>query len=581
MDFSSKSETAGSPIRGILYNIIARSRMKGKKGKAGTLPETICKTVHQYSKGQISAEDMDKLREIAEDYRRVKNEVYDRYGGISSLSKIYPGYTVQNEMTESGLRNRLGLPSVYFYLAIFDALGDIKCQWTRTKAKVSKLLGQNGNFTAEEKHYLRFLLKVNNAFDAVLNRGQAELPEAIRKQYEELAGNVDTAKLNRYLCRQVRKCHVKLHTDAAEGFSIAERAYRYGTQENKSVGKSENANAHQKASKGTRSCVASGSSHGIYISTKENRKRIFVPLTDSNQYKSQLYIKLNTQERSIEIDVPINVAVHTHAGYTNQVGIALGIFTMLTTDGGHSYGVELGKYQTAYADWMREQTGSYNSNRKDNPGRKKYFARKKRYEEQLHSYINHELNRFFREEKPGTVYMVKMPKAQGGGINKKINNSVTMWQRGYIRKRLELKCREHSVELVEVLGKDISRECSNCGSIGRREYGVKAFHGTKASGGDKALQEDEVIREDKSFRGKQVSQENDAFQENKVFQENDTLESKKASQGNDASREEKPFREEEEFQKYFVCGNCGYCVLEKVNTARNVLKRGQAGKTVG
>ena len=35
-----------------------------------------------------------------------------------------------------------------------------------------------------------------------------------------------------------------------------------------------------------------------------------------------------------------------------------------------------------------------------------------------------------------------------------------------MRKRLELKCREQAIELVEVLGKDISRQCSGCGEIG-------------------------------------------------------------------------------------------------------------------
>ena len=98
----------------------------------------LCKTIHQYSKEPLSQEDMQKLCEIAEDYCKVKNYVYQRYGGIRSLSKLYPGYTIQNEMTESGLRGELGLPSVYFYLAIFDALGDIKTQWTKTKTAVLK-----------------------------------------------------------------------------------------------------------------------------------------------------------------------------------------------------------------------------------------------------------------------------------------------------------------------------------------------------------------------------------------------------------------------------------------------------------
>jgi len=92
------------------------------------LPDTICKTIHQYNKLPISSEDMQKLLDIAKDYSKVKDYVYLRFGGIGSLGKLYPGYTVQNEMTESGLRSKLGLPSVYFYLAVFDALGDIKSQ---------------------------------------------------------------------------------------------------------------------------------------------------------------------------------------------------------------------------------------------------------------------------------------------------------------------------------------------------------------------------------------------------------------------------------------------------------------------
>ena len=121
---------------------------------------------------------------------------------------------------------------------------------------------------------------------------------------------------------------------------------------------------------------------------------------------------------------------------------------------------------------MRSQTGSYNQNREQNPGRKKYEARKRRYTEQLHSYINHELNRFLEEEKPGIVYTAKLPRPYGGGINRKINQSISMWQRGYIRKRLELKCSQQSVEVSEVFGKGIGKMCSRCGAEGERKEGI-------------------------------------------------------------------------------------------------------------
>lgn len=400
--------------------------------------EKVCKTVRQYNKDPISKEDMEKLQEIADDYCKVKNYIYDHFGGVKSLCKLYPGYTVQNEMTKSGLRKSLGLPSVYFYLAIFDALADIKSQWVRTKAKIYQLVGANGNFTPEEKHYLRFLLKTSNAFTAVMNQEPVNLPGEIREKYEELAQQADTEKLHRYLCRQVRKYHVRQHADAASGFSLTERAYRYGD-------------------------------HGIYLSTKQNRKRIFVPLTDNNQYKSQLYVKLYPEESRIEIMVPVYMTVRSHENYTNQVGISIGMFTMLTASSGRCYGEEFGSLQEAYTEWIRGQTASYSRSRGDNPGRKKYAAKKQRMEEKLHSYMNHELNRFLEQEKPKTIYMVKLPQTKAGGINRKINNQVNMWQRGYIRIRLAQKCREQSIELVEVLGKDISRECSNCGKTGEQK----------------------------------------------------------------------------------------------------------------
>lgn len=49
-------------------------------------------------------------------------------------------------MTAGGLRAELAMPSVYFYLAVFDALGNIKSQWTATKAKILKLTSLNGGF---------------------------------------------------------------------------------------------------------------------------------------------------------------------------------------------------------------------------------------------------------------------------------------------------------------------------------------------------------------------------------------------------------------------------------------------------
>lgn len=401
-------------------------------------PETICKTVHQYNKFPISDEDMKKLQEIAVDYRTVKNYVYQRYGGKSSLSKIYPGYTVQKEMGKIELRKKLELPSVYYNLAILDALGDIKSQWTRTKSAVLKRINSNPNFFEAEKHYLRFILKVSNAFEAVLNEKKMGLKAEVQKRQEELAENVDTKRLHNYLRRQVRKLHVTLQAERAEGFSLTAKAYRYDN-------------------------------HGIYITMKEKRKRIFIELTDNNRYVRQIYIKLYPEQKNMEILVPVDVEVKKHKDYINSIGVAVGMYTMFVTDSGNIYGEKLGDYQIGLAAWVREQTIKYGLNRKTNPGRKKYADRKHRMTEQLHSYINMELNHFLKTEKPEIIYIPKLPKARKHRESKEINHSVTMWQRGYIRTRLQQKCREQSIEIVEVFGKDISNECSQCGAIGIKQ----------------------------------------------------------------------------------------------------------------
>lgn len=402
--------------------------------------DKICRTVRQYSREPIAAETMDKLVEIGEDYRTVKNYVYHRFGGIHSLEKLFPGYTVQNEMTASGLRETLGLPSVYFYLAVFEALGDIKTQWTLIKSQIEDAIGRKENFSPDDKHYLRYILKVNRCFEAVLLGKTPQLDETMLPHYQALCEKTDKNRLHNYLRRQVRKKLSPISTNQALSFAVSERAYRYGDG-------------------------------GIYISTKEKRKRLFIPLTDGNSYKTQIRVQLYPEENRLEIQVPVYVKVKLHADYRQRIGLSFGFHTMLTTSDGMAYGEEFGRYCIEKADWEREQARLYSLNRQANPGRKKYEAEKKQKDAALHGYINQELNRFFKTERPKVIYFPKLPKNIPVTQSKQWNNKFTQWQKGYVRRRLLDKCSEHSVNAVEVFGKGISTECSACGASGIRNEG--------------------------------------------------------------------------------------------------------------
>ena len=383
---------------------------------------------------------MEKLLEIAGDYNKVKNYVYSRYSGINGLGKLYPGYTIQNEMTCCGLREQLGLPSVYFYLAIFDALGDIKSQWTHIKNRIERNIRDNPNLASEDRHYLRFVMKQSQCFEAILTDKDILLSNEWRTAYENVCDGVEMHRLNQYLRRQVRRHLKQPHTDATEGFAVSPKGYRYGE-------------------------------HGIYLTMKEKRHRLFIPLTDNNCYTRQIYIRLYPAEGNIVISVPLEVKSKQYKEYQNEVGLAVGMHCMFVTDTGNIYGEDFLKYQSALTDYVRKKIPRRRRSAQNNPGHKKYTAVKERLEAALHTYINTEINRMLETEKPKIVYIPKLPGTSKAGVNKKVNASTAMWQKGYIKSRLFQKCRERSIEVLEVFGKGISSECSCCGNAGERTNG--------------------------------------------------------------------------------------------------------------
>ena len=348
--------------------------------------KTIFKTIYQYNKEPLSKADMDRLVEIARDCGHVKNYVYAKYSGVNGLSKIYPGYTVQNEI-------------------------------------------------------LRFVMKQSQCFEGILTNREVILQGEWKEAYEKVSDKVDAYRLNQYLRRQVRRHQKHPHTEAADGFSVSPKGYRYDD-------------------------------HGIYISMKEKRQRLFIPLTDNNHYARQIYLRLFPEEGNLVIGVPLELKPKKRKTCRAEIGVAMGMHCMFVTDTGNRYGEEFLEYQSALANYIREKNLRRCKNMQNNPGKKKYTAAKARLEASLHAYINGEINRMLETEKPGILYIPKLPGTSKAGVSRKINASVTMWQKGYVKSRLVQKCRERSIELVEVFGKGISTECSGCMGQGEKEEGI-------------------------------------------------------------------------------------------------------------
>ena len=290
----------------------------------------------------------------------------------------------------------------------------------------------------EDRHYLRFVMRQSQCFEAILLGREIKLPEGWEEGYRAVCVGVETGRLNQYLRRQVRRHLSKPYTEAADGFYVSPKAYRYAD-------------------------------HGIYLSMKESRKRLFIPLTDNNRYTSQIYIRLYPEESKVVLGIPIEIKQRHPAGYGGEMGVAMGLKCMFVTDKGNAYGERYLEYQSALTDYVRERLSRHRKNAKNNPGMKKYYAGKERLEAALHGYVNAEINRMLEIEKPGSIYLPKLPANAKAGVSRKVNATVSMWQKGFIRSRLERKCQERSIVLEEVFGKGISTECSGCGMQGLKE----------------------------------------------------------------------------------------------------------------
>ena len=167
--------------------------MSAEKTKTGNLPqgsngawlpqggEKMCKAVHQYSKGKVSSENMNVLMDIGHGCMVVKNYIYQKYGGIKSLVKVYSGYEVDSEVRAAGFREKIDLPSVYFSASVNRALADIKIMWAQVKNGINDAVSRNERFSPEERHYIRFVLKTDICYWNILNGKSVPLPEKIQQ----------------------------------------------------------------------------------------------------------------------------------------------------------------------------------------------------------------------------------------------------------------------------------------------------------------------------------------------------------------------------------------------------------------
>ena len=415
-------------------------------------PEVITKTVWQHSQ-PLPPETMEFLRGIAADYAKVKSYVYGRYSGIKNVNRLTPYFAILTEARHCGLKERLNLPSAYYDAAVMEAIGNIKSMWGMLKNKLRDAVRNNDGLTADDCHYIRTVLKMNGVFAAVLNRQPYDMPRSMHN----IA--VDTHRLNNLLCRLVRRYLQVPTIGNADYFHVRVSGYHYD-------------------------------GGNLYLAGRMPRKRICLPLRDNQVCARQ--IQVHIREDCAAVALPVDVAVKRHDDYVNTLYVYIGYRDMCTLSTGAVYGRGLNelvnpetyrlntknqerqKMLLAYQRSQAEQQFAKAENIKaNNLGKRKYDRQKKRDRERTQNFINAELNRMLRTEKPQRIVITKPVTKNRTKIYKKMLNVRLNRNFGwFIRQRLAYKCRVNGIELTEISSRGTGRLCSHCGGEGKNELGI-------------------------------------------------------------------------------------------------------------
>lgn len=139
--------------------------------------DTVIKTVKQYSR-ELDEDTLRELQFIADQYKSVKNYVYSRYSGINSITLLRKEREIRDEWIRIKFYEQWKLPARYWKLALSDAFGNIRSNWTNTRRKVKEQSKRNSNLSDDDRHYINYVLKFDSYYARVLTGGKLEIPEA-------------------------------------------------------------------------------------------------------------------------------------------------------------------------------------------------------------------------------------------------------------------------------------------------------------------------------------------------------------------------------------------------------------------
>ena len=400
--------------------------------------------------------------EIARRYKSAKNYFYSRYSGINSLNKL-KSYKkeIRDILIKNNICDMFGLQARQWKIALDEAISGIKSNWSNTKNRVKIAIARNENLSDEERHYLNYMLKVDELLYFVLTRQEFKETEGLLK--------IDVKKerksyLLNLLRRYIRKYKSKIpYTNKATNFQIDANMYKYIYKQD-----------------------------GLYINIMglKPRQMLLVKLKDHYRYSGNLTVIINSNQ-SIRIHRGLSIDEKTlDETYSNIIGIDKGYAKMLSCSNGVEYGIELGKMLSKQTEELKVKNakrnqfyalakkyaleGNYKKAQNilnNNLGYIKKDRQARKFKAKVESYINHSINQMIKDAKPKEVvkedltFVIKKRDDKSKGYNCKMST----WVKGVINNRLEYKLKYNGIKVTDVNPAYTSQVCSKCGSFGNRD----------------------------------------------------------------------------------------------------------------
>ena len=406
----------------------------------------------------------DEILLIGKVQRNIKNYVWSRYSGISSLLK-QSGWTIRDELIQKDLLSKK-IPKTLSRVAVEKSASTIKTNWSLTKKQVKKAIAQNENLTKDDKRYLYLCLKHTPTLYNILNYKKVDYQTDYLKDLK-----IDVHRLNNILRRYIRRYKAKPYTKKANVI-LTSNLYKFN----------------------------SNNKHFTFTGEKKNSQIEISLIGQVPKLKGTLELVKNQKTNQYYLHVPLDRIINKKE-MTEQseiLGLDVGITDLITLSNGAVYGANSSELFYTLSDNLvnknRSRLFSYKrkleqmiateqdlskksiletklKNLEDNNlGLKKRAAKISKYKSRIVSHINCELNKMVKEEDIEEIVREDLTWSnKKKNVSKKQQNRFSTWSKGVLLERLSVKLAEKGITETIVNPAYTSQICCKCNHLGNRK----------------------------------------------------------------------------------------------------------------